>query len=97
MALVTAKPQARVKALGRKARAPQRSFGASVAAPVPSARLPYRLRPACPLVALSGRSADRVARSGSGRKADIPNQRVEGPLMSHSGHSGLSEVGEQVR
>ena len=28
-------------------------------------------------MALSGRSADCVARSGSGRKADMPNQRVE--------------------
>ena len=30
----------------------------------------------CPLLPLSGRSADYVARSGSGRKADMPNQRV---------------------
>jgi hypothetical protein len=37
------------------------------------------------LVAPSGRSADRVARSGSGRKADMPNQRVECPLMTQSG------------
>ena len=35
-------------------------------------------------VALSGRSADRVARSGSSRKADMPNQRVECPLMTQS-------------
>ena len=35
-------------------------------------------------VALSGRSADRAARSGSSRKADMPNQRVECPLMTQS-------------
>ena len=34
-------------------------------------------------------SADRVARSGSGRKADMPNQRVECPLMTQSGHFTL--------
>jgi hypothetical protein len=34
------------------------------------------------LLALSGRPPDRVARSGSGRKADIPKQRVEFPLMT---------------
>ena len=38
-----------------------------------------------PFVALSGRSADRVARSGSSRKADMPNQRVECPLIAHRG------------
>jgi hypothetical protein len=45
----------------------------------------------CPLLALSGRSADRVARSGSGRKADMPNQLVECPLMTLSGHHEISE------
>jgi hypothetical protein len=39
------------------------------------------------MMALSGRSADRVAMSGSGRKADMPNQRVECPLMTQSRHS----------
>ena len=38
-----------------------------------------------PLVALSGRSADRVARSASSRKADMPNQRVKCPLVTQSG------------
>src|SRR5262245_43136086 len=29
-----------------------------------------------------------VVRSGSGRKADMPNRHVECPLMTQSGHSG---------
>ena len=37
-------------------------------------------------MAQSGRSADCVARFGSGRKADMPNQRVKCPLMTLSGH-----------
>jgi hypothetical protein len=44
------------------------------------------------LVALSGRSADCVARSGSGRKADMPNQRVECPLMTKKGHEAAQLV-----
>ena len=50
-------------------------------------------RRACPLLALSGRSPDRLVRSGSGRKADMPNQRVECPLMTHSGLSGAEGWG----
>jgi len=38
-----------------------------------------------PLLALSGRSADRVAMSRFGRKADMPNWRMECPLMTQSG------------
>ena len=34
-----------------------------------------------------GTSDDRLTRSGSSRKADIPDQRVECPLMTLSGHS----------
>ena len=41
----------------------------------------------CLFMALSGYSADRVDTSGSGRKADMPNQRVECPLMTLSGYS----------
>ena len=36
-------------------------------------------------MAQSGRSDDRVTMSGSGRKADMPNQRVECPLMTLPG------------
>ena len=46
-----------------------------------------QLRWKCPLLALSGRSDDRVARSGFGRKADMPNQRMGFPLMTLSGLS----------
>jgi hypothetical protein len=31
-------------------------------------------------------SANRLVRSASGRKADMPNQRLECPLMTHTGH-----------
>jgi hypothetical protein len=49
-----------------------------------------------PLVAQGGRSADRVARSGSGRKAEVPNQRVERPLMTQSQHSEPREQRRRV-
>jgi hypothetical protein len=47
-------------------------------------------------MAQSRRSPDPVPRSGSGRKADMTNQRVKCPLMTQSGHQldaglGVSE------
>jgi hypothetical protein len=36
----------------------------------------------CLLLALSGHSTDRVARSASGLKADMTHQRLEWPLMT---------------
>jgi len=36
------------------------------------------------MLALSGRSTNRVARSGFGRKADMPNQRMKCPLMTQA-------------
>jgi hypothetical protein len=39
-----------------------------------------------PLMAPSRRSANRVARSGSSRAADVPYERVESSLMTQSGH-----------
>ena len=47
-------------------------------------------------MALSGRSADRVARS-FGRKADTPNQRVECPLLTQSGLSGPCSLNSERR
>jgi hypothetical protein len=59
-----------------------------------SSRLPLG---ACPLLAQGGRSADRVARFCSGRKADMPNQQVECPLMTQSRHLGFRILGAGQR
>jgi hypothetical protein len=54
----------------------------------------------CLLLALSGRSDDRVARSGTGLKADMPNQRVECLFMALLGPGralGPRPTGSSIR